>query len=41
VIGFIIDLGPIEEKTTVNGRVDMLTLHLGDGRYNIIFFPVI
>ncbi|AES69618.2 animal RPA1 domain protein [Medicago truncatula] len=24
--------GPIEEKTTVNGRVDMLTLHLGDGR---------
>ncbi|AET02332.1 animal RPA1 domain protein, putative [Medicago truncatula] len=39
VIGFIIDVDPIEEKTTVNGKVDMLSLHLGDGRCNIICSP--
>ncbi|XP_039689008.1 replication protein A 70 kDa DNA-binding subunit C isoform X2 [Medicago truncatula] len=36
VIGFIIDVDPIEEKTTVNGKVDMLSLHLGDGSGNVL-----
>jgi len=39
VIGFIIDVDPIEEKTTVNEKVDMLSLHLEDGRYIIICSP--
>jgi len=30
------DVDPIEEKKTVNGKVDMLSLHLVDGKYNII-----
>jgi hypothetical protein len=34
-IGVIVDVNPIEERTTPPSKVDMLSIHLKDISYNI------